>query len=377
MPVETVVAVGSDGAELAEVAPLPLKDQFTRGLDAPDLPDLGADVCLQSGVRALPELVGSPGPGRADAGRGAPHRRRAGRPEGVLREHRRGRADAAAGLLRPRRIRHGASGGGQVLDQRDAAVGGAGEAVGGAGLSGRADQYRRRDGGHERRGARRGLVRGGPPGDGQSGGGGLRSVQGQRRRDAPERGGARCAGGDRRGVRGAAPTDPPAAIWAGGRLVGRAAPDRFAAALGLYHWLVDHPGVLTGDSFFHLSALGEPLDGLNLCGAGRVVCLIDPMGDVYACPFVIDREFLAGTCGIRAGSRRYGGSRHCSDPCASRRARAPAPRAGRSTRAGAGAWRRSSSPGCRWTAPIPSACSGTGRRRWRRWRPAAMGGPRR
>ncbi len=51
---------------------------------------------------------------------------------------------------------------------------------------------------------------------------------------------------------------------------------------------------MTGDSFFHLSALGEPLEGLNLCGAGRVVCLIDPVGDVYACPFVIDRQFLAG-----------------------------------------------------------------------------------
>ena len=62
----------------------------------------------------------------------------------------------------------------------------------------------------------------------------------------------------------------------------------------LYHWLLERPGVLTGDSFFHLSALGEPLDGLNLCGAGRVVCLIDPIGDVYACPFVIDRQFLAG-----------------------------------------------------------------------------------
>ena len=34
--------------------------------------------------------------------------------------------------------------------------------------------------------------------------------------------------------------------------------------------------------------------GLNLCGAGRVVCLIDPIGDVYACPFVIHDEFLAG-----------------------------------------------------------------------------------
>ena len=62
----------------------------------------------------------------------------------------------------------------------------------------------------------------------------------------------------------------------------------------LYYWLRDRPDVLTGDSFFHLSALGEPLDGLNLCGAGRVVCLIDPVGDVYACPFVIDSEFLAG-----------------------------------------------------------------------------------
>jgi [mycofactocin precursor peptide]-tyrosine decarboxylase / 3-amino-5-[(4-hydroxyphenyl)methyl]-4,4-dimethylpyrrolidin-2-one synthase len=62
----------------------------------------------------------------------------------------------------------------------------------------------------------------------------------------------------------------------------------------LYHWLLDRPDVLTGDSFFHLSALGQPLDGLNLCGAGRVVCLIDPIGDVYACPFVIDDEFLAG-----------------------------------------------------------------------------------
>jgi mycofactocin radical SAM maturase len=63
----------------------------------------------------------------------------------------------------------------------------------------------------------------------------------------------------------------------------------------LYVWLRDRPGVLTGDSFFHLSALGEPLPGLNLCGAGRVVCLIDPVGDVYACPFVLHEEFLAGS----------------------------------------------------------------------------------
>ncbi|NME77495.1 mycofactocin radical SAM maturase [Rhodococcus sp. 105337] len=68
----------------------------------------------------------------------------------------------------------------------------------------------------------------------------------------------------------------------------------------LYDWLVAHgEGVLTGDSFFHLSAFGGDsgggaLPGLNLCGAGRVVCLIDPIGDVYACPFAIHENFHAG-----------------------------------------------------------------------------------
>ncbi|MEP6815786.1 MAG: mycofactocin radical SAM maturase [Marmoricola sp.] len=67
----------------------------------------------------------------------------------------------------------------------------------------------------------------------------------------------------------------------------------------LYDWLVAKGDkVLTGDSFFHLSAYGEALPGLNLCGAGRVVCLVDPVGDVYACPFAIHDQFLAGN--IRA-----------------------------------------------------------------------------
>ncbi len=69
----------------------------------------------------------------------------------------------------------------------------------------------------------------------------------------------------------------------------------------IYNWLLIHTDpdaelpVLTGDSFFHLNALGESLPGLNMCGAGRVVCLIDPIGDVYACPFVIHDEFKAGS----------------------------------------------------------------------------------
>jgi mycofactocin radical SAM maturase len=73
----------------------------------------------------------------------------------------------------------------------------------------------------------------------------------------------------------------------------------------LYDWLVargspeNGRGVLTGDSFFHLAAYGPAdgsgaLPGLNLCGAGRVVCLIDPVGDVYACPFAIHDQFHAG-----------------------------------------------------------------------------------
>ena len=63
----------------------------------------------------------------------------------------------------------------------------------------------------------------------------------------------------------------------------------------LYDWLLSRGDrVLTGDSFFHLAGFGEALPGLNLCGAGRVVCLIDPVGDVYACPFAIADQFRAG-----------------------------------------------------------------------------------
>jgi mycofactocin radical SAM maturase len=69
-----------------------------------------------------------------------------------------------------------------------------------------------------------------------------------------------------------------------------------AQLAGVHRFLVEHAEVLTGDSFFHLGPLGgEPLAGLNLCGAGRVVCLVDPVGDVYACPFVMHPEFRAGS----------------------------------------------------------------------------------
>jgi mycofactocin biosynthetic radical S-adenosylmethionine protein MftC len=73
----------------------------------------------------------------------------------------------------------------------------------------------------------------------------------------------------------------------------------------IYRWLLAHgDNVLTGDSFFHLNALGEPLPGLNMCGAGRIVCLIDPIGDVYACPFVLHDEFKAGSVRDTGGFAR-------------------------------------------------------------------------
>ena len=66
-----------------------------------DLPDLGAHLRLQPGVRALPVLVGPARPARADhrAVRGG--HRRAAADAGLLRQHRWRRADDPAGLLAP------------------------------------------------------------------------------------------------------------------------------------------------------------------------------------------------------------------------------------------------------------------------------------
>ena len=132
----------------------------------------------------------------------------------------------------------------------------------------------------------------------------------------------------------------------------------------IYKWLLAKgEDVLTGDSFFHLNALGEPLPGLNMCGAGRVVCLIDPIGDVYACPFVIHDEFRAGSVRDAGGVHEdLAGER--AVPVAARAGvgRAPAPAAAATTPARAAAWRPSSSPACRSTAPTPSASTATARR---------------
>ena len=184
----------------------------------------------------------------------------------------------------------------------------------------------------------------------------LRPVQDQRRHDPPQRRAARRLRGARRRVRRRAAPHPLPPVGPRRRQLARAAPDRRSSRCTLYHWLLERPHVLTGDSFFHLSALGEPLPGLNLCGAGRVVCLIDPVGDVYACPFVLHDEFKAGSVRDPGG---FGAVWRESDAVhrAARAAvgRARARRAAATTPARAAAWRPSSSPACRSTGPIPSA----------------------
>ena len=141
----------------------------------------------------------------------------------------------------------------------------------------------------------------------------------------------------------------------------------------LYDWLVAKGDrVLTGDSFFHLSGLGEPgaLAGLNLCGAGRVVCLIDPVGDVYACPFAIHDRFLAGNIlsdsGFGTASPTSGRTRRCFGSCGNRSRPVRAAAAGTTTAAAAAAWPPSSSPASRWTGRTPNAWRATAPPRWRR-----------
>ena len=93
----------------------------------PDLPDLGADLRLQPGLRALPVELRAARPARADHRRGQGRHRRARADAGVLREHRRRRADHPARLLGAGRLRHRPPRRREVLHQRrqDHARGGA------------------------------------------------------------------------------------------------------------------------------------------------------------------------------------------------------------------------------------------------------------
>jgi mycofactocin biosynthetic radical S-adenosylmethionine protein MftC len=60
-------------------------------------------------------------------------------------------------------------------------------------------------------------------------------------------------------------------------------------------WLGDHPAILTGDSFFSISAKGRRELGLDMCGACKLTCCIDPVGSVYPCAFLQENDFCGGS----------------------------------------------------------------------------------
>ena len=62
----------------------------------------------------------------------------------------------------------------------------------------------------------------------------------------------------------------------------------------LSQWLGNDPSILTGDSFFSISQDGRRQLGLDMCGACKMTCCIDPCGFVYPCAFLQAKEFCGG-----------------------------------------------------------------------------------
>ena len=64
--------------------------------------------------------------------------------------------------------------------------------------------------------------------------------------------------------------------------------------LELANFLVHYRDVLTGDSFFSITA-GQRRDlGLNMCGAAKMTCSVSPDGNMYPCAFLQEDKFYAG-----------------------------------------------------------------------------------
>jgi mycofactocin radical SAM maturase len=59
-------------------------------------------------------------------------------------------------------------------------------------------------------------------------------------------------------------------------------------------WLSSDPSILTGDSFFSISQDGRRRLGLDMCGACKMTCCIDPSGNVFPCAFLQDMPFSGG-----------------------------------------------------------------------------------
>jgi mycofactocin radical SAM maturase len=59
-------------------------------------------------------------------------------------------------------------------------------------------------------------------------------------------------------------------------------------------WLSRDPSILTGDSFFSIAPDGRRQLGLDMCGACKMTCCIDPSGNVFPCAFLQETPFCGG-----------------------------------------------------------------------------------
>ncbi len=64
--------------------------------------------------------------------------------------------------------------------------------------------------------------------------------------------------------------------------------------LELAELLSRYKDVLTGDSFFSITAEDRKHLGLNMCGAAKMTCSVAPNGNVYPCAFLQEEEFFSG-----------------------------------------------------------------------------------
>ncbi|MBN2038991.1 MAG: mycofactocin radical SAM maturase [Spirochaetes bacterium] len=65
----------------------------------------------------------------------------------------------------------------------------------------------------------------------------------------------------------------------------------------LSEFLSSHRDVLTGDSFFSITAQDRRDLALNMCGAARMTCSVSPDGKIYPCAFLQDDFFISGRAG--------------------------------------------------------------------------------
>ena len=74
--------------------------------------------------------------------------------------------------------------------------------------------------------------------------------------------------------------------------------ERYRLSRAQLSWLSDYLGrhdeILTGDSFFALTAGARTGRGLRTCGAARMTCAVGPDGSVFPCAFLCSHTFLAG-----------------------------------------------------------------------------------